>query len=64
MVCTHIRKIESQKFLNVSIAMIAKGAESKLDANAIQLFDRRDFCPYLSVRRPPKIAPMKLGTML
>jgi hypothetical protein len=43
MVCTHIKNIESQKFLKVSIAIIPKGAESKHDAHAIQLFDKRDF---------------------
>jgi hypothetical protein len=44
--------------------MIPKGAERRLDAHAIQLFDNKDFWPYLSVRRPPKIAPMKLGAIL
>ena len=43
MVCAQIKKMESQKLLKVSIAMIPKGAESKLDAHAIQLFDKRDF---------------------
>lgn len=60
----HINKIESQKFLKVSIAIIPKGAESKLEAHAIQLFDKRDFYPYLSVKRPPNIAPIKLGAIL
>jgi hypothetical protein len=60
----HIKNIESQKLLKVSIARIPNGAERRLEAHAIQLFDNRDFYPYLSVKRPPKIAPIKLGAIL